>query len=56
MTASVCKKCNDFMAGRMWCVRKGIYKSPWDTMCDEEILSRKERVDNWLDGHGKGKI
>ena len=56
MTAKVCKKCSGYVLGRMWCVRKGVYRSPWDDMCDEELAKHSKNVSVWLEGHGKGKL
>lgn len=56
MTAKVCKKCKSFIQGKNWCTRKGIFRTPYDTMCEEEELARAARVNEWLDGHGKGAL
>ena len=56
MTAMVCKKCKSFILGKNWCIHKGIFRTPYDTMCDEGKTQRQIQVDEWLEGHGKGKI
>jgi hypothetical protein len=56
MTATVCKKCKHFIQNKNWCTKRGVFRTPWDTMCEEGLLEHGSRVDAWLDGHGKGRL
>jgi len=44
--ALVCKKCRDYVEARHWCLAKGIFRTPWDDMCEAGLLKHKERVAN----------
>jgi len=41
--AFVCRKCNEYIEARHWCMEKGIFRSPWDDMCEPGLIKYKAR-------------